>query len=278
MQRDLEGREEGRRLRALSEAIEGEIIPRLLLAHTGSELLAGGAEGRAIEGLHLTDDDVAEFAELALSAGPQVCVERAEVLMRRGVPLDALFLRLFSPTARRLGVLWTEDLRSFIDVTIALGTLQQVLRHFAPALRGGRDGPSGRQALLFPAPGEQHTFGLFMVEAFLHRAGWRVDTLPVFDLGEVRSFLSVNRIQLVGISASCERYIDVMKGAVDMVREVSASPAVSVLAGGKPFNDLPELCAEVGADRSAKDAHDVVALADELVPLSIGDERRRQVN
>jgi methanogenic corrinoid protein MtbC1 len=252
--------------KALTHTIESEIIPRLLLAHARANLIGDGRDDRQISAA-----DVAYFSELVLSVGPDECIAHADMLRRQGVALERLFLDLFAPTARRLGEFWTEDTRSFTDVTIGLGTLQQVFRAFTHAFESEQPYLGERHALLFPAPGEQHIFGLFMVETFLHRAGWRVDSLPIFAFKDIRSFLRAHPVQLVGISASCDRFVDVMKDSVDLIREVSAYPGVMVMAGGRPFNDQPGLYRAIGADATAGDAREAAALAGRLVP-ALGTE------
>ena len=86
-----------------------------------------------------------------------------------------MLLDLLAPSARLMGEMWTADQVSFVDVTLGLSRIQQLLRQ----LRNMTDGSAvsavnkGR-ALLVPAPGEQHTFGLRVVEEFLLRDGWEV--------------------------------------------------------------------------------------------------------
>ncbi|NJK90043.1 MAG: cobalamin B12-binding domain-containing protein [Myxococcales bacterium] len=90
-----------------------------------------------------------------------------------------IFLDLLAPVARLLGDLWLIDLCTFTDVTIGLSRLQQLVRELAPAFEDGHDLRGfGHRALLAPAPGEQHTFGMHLVEEFLRRAGWDVGCVP----------------------------------------------------------------------------------------------------
>ncbi|WP_420391962.1 cobalamin B12-binding domain-containing protein [Acuticoccus sp.] len=259
---------------ALTQTIEGEIIPRLLMVHS-----------RDATALHrptcprpILPEDVAAFADLVIARGPQDCIVWTELVRQQGAELEVIFLDLFAATARRLGEMWTQDVRSFADVTIGLGTLQQVFRHFSPAFDRVDCGPRPRRAFLVPSPGEQHTFGLFLVEAFLHRAGWHVDALPTYDAGEVSAYLKSNPVDLVGVSASCERFLEGTRRAVALVRRETADRPVTILAGGKPFNTIPARVGEVGADASAVDAHEAVHVAEQLVPLVRGDASYRRIN
>lgn len=261
-------------MKALARTIEGEIIPRLLLVYSGGEL----RDERDFGGRVIVEDDVAFFADMVLLHGPAECIAHAESILDGGASIGSLFLDLLAPSARRLGVLWTEDLRSFTDVTIGLGILQQVFRHFCPTFEGGAVARPARHAFLVPAPGEQHTFGLFVLETFLHRAGWRVDALPSFDLAEVVGFLRTTPVNLVCISANCDRFLAGTKSAIASMREASMNRQVVIMAGGTPFNALPDLVREVGADATACDAKGLVEHADMLVPLPPGDEHHLRMN
>ncbi len=222
-----------RHCEALTRTIEQEIIPRLLLVRSSEEAdWISGAEGREI-----SDGDVEFFTDAVLWKSPMECICYVETIRAQGASVHAVLLDLFAPTARRLGTLWTEDVRSFTDVTIALGTLQQVFRHFAPTFEAHHNGGPQRRAFLVPAPGEQHTFGLFILETCLYRAGWQVDALPSFDADEVRRYLRAHPVQLIGVSASCDRFLDGTASAIQAMRDESEHDELAVMVGGRPFSE-----------------------------------------
>ena len=209
----LAGRTRSRdRLRLLAEAIEGEILPRLVAgyeepARSGRNKpdprRLGGGEfaGRAWSDLHLCLPDAdpptpAQEAarDLSFAATPQAAIDLATLVMRDDWPddhgpgivahvaaaiaekgLESVCLDLLAPAARHLGDLWSEDICSFTDVTIGLMRLQSALLAVTVPALGLASGADGRRTLLLaPLPGEQHTFGLTMVAGFFERAGWDV--------------------------------------------------------------------------------------------------------
>ena len=259
----------------LMQTIEREIIPRLLLVRGSGDLVGTLGEDRWLIG----KDFVEFYTNEILSKSVPDCVAHVERMRADGIPLQSVFLDLFAPTARRLGELWNQDRRSFTDVTIALGTLQQVFRHFAPMAVADPLGPPTRRALLVPAPGEQHNFGLFILETCFHRAGWRVDAMPHFDQAAVRRYLRNNTgMNLIGISASCDRFLQETSAAIDMMRNEAHDDAYRVMVGGGPFSSVPALAAEVGADATATDAAKAVETAERLIPISGGEPNRRRIN
>lgn len=259
---ELDGTQRHHHLTALAQTIEAEIIPRLLLAH---RRIPPRVDGKAQTPCAVSEADLFAFADLVTRDSAQVAIARCEGMLGSGLSLEALYLDVFAPTARLLGEMWIEDVKTFADVTIGLGTLQQVLRHFSPAFAVVEDVPRERTALLVPAPGEQHTFGLLMVEAFLHKAGWRVEALSTFDADEVQRHLTRGRVDLVGLTASSDRFVEPVRRAIAFVR-AHGGERLPILVGGEPFGKDADLCRSVGASATALDAQGAVAVAEELVP------------
>ena len=47
---------------------------------------------------------------------------------RDGLPVERVLLDLLAPSARLMGEMWTADQVSFVDVTLGLSRIQQMLR------------------------------------------------------------------------------------------------------------------------------------------------------
>jgi MerR family transcriptional regulator, light-induced transcriptional regulator len=95
-----------------------------------------------------------------------------------------LQLGLLAPTARRLNALWENDDVSFLDVTLATGNLQRMMRFVAIDLMPVAHPRLRRKAILIaPAPGEGHGFGAAMAAEFFRRDGWVVhhDASPTVE-------------------------------------------------------------------------------------------------
>lgn len=86
---------------ALCALIEGEIIPRLMVAHHG------GVAGAPLRAIHLvTDEEVGILAPMALAVEADLILAHVEGVLARGVPLDTVLIDLMAPTARLLGEWW----------------------------------------------------------------------------------------------------------------------------------------------------------------------------
>ena len=251
----------------LTRTIESEIIPRLLLAHGAARetalpldvnIVAPGA------------DEVEEFANLLLAGDIPAIRAFVDDLQERGASRDVIFLDLLAPAARYLGDLWKEDRCDFMDVTLGLSRLQQLLRDLTPFFDCGAVVPeSGRRLLLLPAPGEQHTFGVYLVEDFFRRAGWEVWVENPGTPEAVVEFLRGMWFGVVGLSVSGERLLDSLAPVIRSIRQESLNRGVGIMVGGNIFVDDPGLAVQVGADATARDARHAVQQAQALLGLVI---------
>ena len=144
---------------ALARLIEADIIPRLLLNHREN---MGASAAPAVE---TATDSIPEgladrFAAATLTEEVGPLFARVETLLTCGVSVETIFLELLAPAARRLGTWWDEDACDFVDVTMGLWRLQEIVNALASASPGiANIEGSDRRALFSPAPGEQHGLG-----------------------------------------------------------------------------------------------------------------------
>jgi CheY-like chemotaxis protein len=119
----------GDRLDALNRIIEGEIIPRLLLAHCRP------AE-ESVTGFVASDDEVAELTRLLLTQDIGVASAYLETIRGQGATLGSLYLTLLAPAAQLVGDWWRDDRCDFTEVSLALSRLQHLLRDSTPPGEG----------------------------------------------------------------------------------------------------------------------------------------------
>jgi MerR family transcriptional regulator, light-induced transcriptional regulator len=242
---------------ALASVIALDIIPRLLMGHRVEER----ADPQTRQRGRFTDRDRATFLSdsLQLSA-PQLSAKLREMMMW-GHDLDSVLLDLMAPVARTLGEMWERDAVTFIDVTIAVQRMQQVLRDICQSETSDTYGP---HALLLPAPGESHSFGLVIVSELFRKRGWYVaGGLPVTQRVLV-NMVNTQPYAVVGFSLSNDALLADLKAAIKRVRKSSAYRDVLVIVGGRAFDGKTHLAAEIGADAAFADAAEVVTFADQV--------------
>lgn len=202
---------------------------------------------------------VETFTHLVCSPDASDSVHLIEQLLEDGVPPEAIMMELLGPSARHLGHLWCEDQANFLEVTLGLSRIQQVLRHFRfPAMGSLTERGS---ALLVTTPGEQHILGLRVVEEFLLRDGWRVRCNPVADVEQLRQLVAAEHYDFVGFSISGERFLPSLRSAIRETRLASRNRQVRIMVGGVVFAGQDRGSHHVDADATVRDAHEAVAQA-----------------
>ncbi len=247
----------------LAKMVESEIIPRLMLAHSSQAALPHPVS----ETPRLDEETTEAFAQMVISKGPESLIAYVGVLLQSGLGIETVYMDLLIPAARKLGEYWDDDLASFTDVTIGLGRLQQVVRALGCKKmdRLGHDAPAERSALFAPAPGEQHTFGLFIIEDVFRRAGWRTWMEMTAADEDVFDTVRCHWFDVIGLSMSASTHVDKVKAVITSVRSASRNPDLFVLVGGRLFTESPEYVGIVGADATATNGADAFQLADKAV-------------
>jgi len=211
-------------LTKLGRTIEAELVPRLMLAF---ETERAARRQPVAVGL---DQRVGEFVDLVLRHDAAVAIEYVATLRDQGTPLTDVYLDLLAPAARKLGDMWDNDDASFTEVTIGVCRMHQVLLEFSHCFRAADNGSnSGRCVLIVPTPGEEHTFGLFLVIEFLRRAGWNCYTGAPSSLDELRKLVRTQSFDAVGLSLSADRNANIAAEAIVVKRRQQV--LVSLIVG-----------------------------------------------
>jgi methanogenic corrinoid protein MtbC1 len=252
----------------INTIIEGDIIPRLMMAHSS------GGKGAAAEDRlrEIEPADAAGFAVLPLELEADGLLKEIERFLDKGVSVDAIYLDLLAPSARALGEMWNRDECDFIDVTMGLWRLQEVMREVAMRAPGGGPAALDRKAALFSAmPGDVHSFGTLMIEEVFARAGWESEALVKPERRELLDRLSRRHYDLVGLTIARDCPSSALANLIKAMRSVSANPQIPVLIGGRVINENPAMVGEVGADGTGIDARAALATAERLVHSAHAD-------
>ena len=216
----------------------------------------------------ITPTDVEEFTQLSLSSDAHILLDFVDHLLAAGSSVETLYVELLAPAARRLGEFWEEDSADFVDVTMGLWRIQEILRELTLRIPPQpRPGHGQRSALFSPMPGEQHSFGTLMITECFQRAGWETDALIEPTQSELIGKCAKMHYDLIGLTVSCDYSTASLVNLVKTIRVVSCNPKARIVVGGRVINEQPDLVAQCGADATAVDATSAVVLADRLVPI-----------
>lgn len=243
--------------------IESEIIPRLLMAHASSDARSKSRPSRAIN-----PADASRFAMLPLRLEAASLLEEVDAFIADGASVETICLDLLAPAARKLGEMWDNDECDFIDVTMGLWRLQEVMREIAARSPTEARAPLlPRSALFSPMPGDLHNFGTLMIEEVFARAGWQSEALVKPERRELLDRLSRQSFDLVGLTLARDCPSAALGNLIKAMRNVSANPHIIVFVGGRMINENPDLAMVVGADGTGADALAALELAENLVKI-----------
>jgi methanogenic corrinoid protein MtbC1 len=170
--------------------------------------------------------------------------ETRKILMkwrRQGQCLRDIYLHGIAESARLIGELWSSDEIDFVNVTIALSRLHQIMEELSPEfLSEGNAAHRDLSLLLMSEPDSQHGLGAFMLSEFFRQAGWRVTLAAPQDIEEFKRLFLSDWFDAVALSISTDRQIDAVSEAVSELRKEALNPQLKIYVGGP----MAYLCAD----------------------------------
>lgn len=251
----------------VARLVESEIIPRLMDAHRAVLSAPDAARDEDDEAdIEVVTESTEAFARMVLSNEPDALIAYVGTLLQAGATNETIYVDRLRPAARRLGELWDDDRVSFTDVAVGLSRLQRVVRALGwETPYNGDDDPQSPSALFCPYPGEQHTFGFYIVEEYFRWSGWRTWTETSSTSEELVSNVHDSRFNMVCLSVCQEASIDHLAAFIRSIRQASRHRELFVMVSGGPFCDHPEHVENIGADASASSGAEALHIADKAV-------------
>lgn len=213
----------------LLDTIHERLIPQLLLAHWEEPDAAVACPDTRPPP---TEREICDLARIAVAQDLPGALAFVESLSSQGVSLESILLHLVAPAARLLGQEWDEDVTNWADVTVGLGTLQQVVHVLGPGFSPGIE-RRGR-VVLVAALGEQHTLGVSLLGEFLRRVGWGVHVEPTMADADLITLVGSESIEMVGITVSNAGLVKPLERLVASIKAASVNPNIAVMLGGSP--------------------------------------------
>jgi MerR family transcriptional regulator, light-induced transcriptional regulator len=230
-----------------------DVLPRLV-----------GRNASRSSARHERDEEklqVDEFTRLLLAEADQRCESMLRTYVEVTGDPQAAAEALLAPAARLVGDYWRMDICDFMQVTVVMTRIQRLFWRIATENPPAGPVRAGRAALLAPAPGEQHAFGLSVVEDAFRRDGWHVDCCGSGDGTDFLRLAESSHYALIGLSLSSVGFLPDLARIIRRLRTSMLNKSASIVVGGAIFVDKPELANEVGADSLALSARDAVVKA-----------------
>ncbi|MFM7085086.1 MAG: B12-binding domain-containing protein, partial [Hyphomicrobium sp.] len=185
----------------LGLALEKDVIPRLILSYSSKEKSKKNSKNQKLTRFFYADE-IAHLARLVIAPESEAAYRYIEHVKSEGATIESIYVDLLTPTARLLGEQWKSDLCCFTEVTIGTSRLQQLVHSLSPEFEREAEKAYENQRILFsPMPGEQHTFGLMLVEEYFRRAGWNCCKCVPKNTHDLLYMVRSLHFDVVGLSA-----------------------------------------------------------------------------
>jgi MerR family transcriptional regulator, light-induced transcriptional regulator len=211
--------------------------------------------------------DVDRFVEVLKGFEESAVDHFMASMLANGHSVDQLLIDLVGGAAHEVGELWKQDRLNFVEVTLATGRLQRIVRSLgceipaAPASDG-----EARPVILLTSPvGQAHTLGLLMVAEFFQASAWTVCLGNPFDPTPASDVAANRFLDVVGISLSLTDGLGTIREEIRKIRRRSRNRSIAVLLGGPALHLEPDLAHEVGADAACVDAREAPSAARALL-------------
>jgi methanogenic corrinoid protein MtbC1 len=232
------------------------------MAHRGDAEPRTATVARGVEPLVIGPADVTEFVNRMLSGNEELPELQVAALLAKGATVESIYCDLLGPAARRLGALWEDDHCDFLQVTVAVGQVQRIVRELATAFTGRqahRDQPGS--VLVTGLPDDHHSLGLLIAAEFFVRDGWAVNVgHPLVD-APIVEVVAGDWYDVIGASLALAERAPELRGMIRRLRKASRNPHVAVVVGGKAAMEDPDLAQTVGADGVVRDVREAPQVA-----------------
>jgi methanogenic corrinoid protein MtbC1 len=258
------------------------ILKSVILANVIPELAV--KRGISAEQIRIwqASNRTAELADLLIGSDHDAAIELLKEMHDADDTILSLYATLFEPAARRLGDLWSEDLCSELDVTLALARLQAARCHLTMKAKPLVASFSPKPVVLIaPEPGELHQLGAALDSDVMWNAGWSPHRDYPADLQALQDLLSVTWFDVLDLSLSAafrrDHRLPGLARTIADARHASLNPTLLVVVGGRIFAEDDTAISQVGADVATRTAVDV----DQSIMLGIDTvkaARKRKLN
>ncbi len=182
----------------------------------------------------------------------------------QGTGIEDIYLKVFQRAQHEIGRLWQMNRISVAQEHFCTAATQQIMAQLYPHIFTTEK--TGRHFIATCIGGDLHEIGLRMVADLLEMAGWDTYYLGAdVPVESVVRTLGERAVHVLGVSVTMAYHLAAAEALIRSVRASEAARNLKILVGGQPFNVMPDLWKQLGADAHARDAREAVRVANELV-------------
>lgn len=182
----------------------------------------------------------------------------------RGVSVKEIYLKVFQPCQWEIGRLWQMNQISMAQEHYCTAATQLIMSQLYPHMFGVER--VGKTLVATSIAGDLHEIGVRMVVDIFELNGW--DTYYLGSNTPAASIIESicqEGANVLAISVTLTLYLGAVQDLIQRVRADPRCAAVKIVVGGYPFNLVPNLWQQIGADGCAQDAAQAVELGNRLL-------------
>lgn len=181
----------------------------------------------------------------------------------QGQNIKEIYLNVFQPVMYEIGRLWQTGKISVGQEHYCTNATQVTMSMLYPQMFKGVSG--GKRMLAACVQGELHELGLRMVTDFFEMEGWNTDYLGAnTPIDSIIREVEEKSADVLAIGVTMYFHLEKAQKMIEAVRRATGAGNVKILLGGYTMKIDKTLCQTLGADGSAENARDAIALAGKL--------------
>ncbi|MHC5113709.1 MAG: cobalamin B12-binding domain-containing protein [Planctomycetota bacterium] len=182
-----------------------------------------------------------------------------------GAAIAELYRDVLQPALVEIGTMWHLNEITIADEHFATAVTESVMSMLRTQYR--REDSRGRTMIATTVSGELHALPVRIVADLFELDGWSAIYLgPNTPAEEIMRMVVDHGADLVALSTMSYLNLRTMADVVDVVHGLEGRP--HVIVGGIPFQAIPDLWQEIGADGGAATAEEAVRVGNRLIGVS----------
>ncbi|MBI1387626.1 MAG: hypothetical protein GC154_04190 [bacterium] len=225
-----------------------------------SEMGIQSCSPQKIRTVNKFDEIRRQYVDHLLAGEKQKAIDGILKQVKGGMSVKDIYLHVLQEALYKIGRLWQENKITVAKEHYCTAVTQLAISQLYPYIF--TTNKNGLNLVAVCVGGEVHEIGVRMVADFFEMEGWNTWYLGSNTPAEsIIDSVIENKTDLLAISCTISLHIRRVISIIRMLRSNPESKDVCVMVGGQPFNQIPNLWKEIGADLYASNAQDAIEAA-----------------
>lgn len=219
----------------------------MILKHESMMILSNSEEQNHL----LVDEQYMErknsFQASLLRGDHITCLKIAQESVVHGKDIEGFYLHIIQTSMYEIGMLWERDMISVAQEHLASAIVSRVMA--SVNMTAVESKPYKGKAVITSSPNEFHEIGAWMLADVLAAEGWDIRYLGAnMPHGDLILLLKSFKPEILGLSITMAFNVNKARDIIQDIKKDPSLQTITVIVGGRVFNDNPDLWKQMGAD------------------------------